>query len=54
MDMQGSRTLAVTQQQAWEALNDPEMLKAWQLLGADYLEGMAVARATPILFNTAR
>ena len=28
MDMQGSRTLAVTQQQAWEALNDPEMLKA--------------------------
>ena len=27
MDMQGSRTLAVTQQQAWEALNDPEMLK---------------------------
>lgn len=28
MDMQGSRTLAVTQQQAWEALNDPEILKA--------------------------
>lgn len=28
MDMQGSRSLAVTQQQAWEALNDPEMLKA--------------------------
>jgi uncharacterized protein len=28
VDMQGSRTLAVTQQQAWEALNDPEMLKA--------------------------
>ena len=27
MDMQGSRSLAVTQQQAWEALNDPEMLK---------------------------
>lgn len=27
MDMQGSRPLAVTQQQAWEALNDPEMLK---------------------------
>lgn len=35
-------------------LHDPEMLKAWQLLGADYLEGMAVARSTPILFNTAR
>ncbi len=28
MDMQGNRPLAVTQQQAWEALNDPEMLKA--------------------------
>ena len=28
MDMQGSRQLAVTQQQAWDALNDPEVLKA--------------------------
>ena len=28
MDMQGSRTLAVTQQQAWDALNNPEVLKA--------------------------
>ncbi len=28
MDMQGSRPLAVTQQQAWEALNDPDILKA--------------------------
>lgn len=28
MDMQGSRRLAVPQQQAWEALNDPEVLKA--------------------------
>jgi carbon monoxide dehydrogenase subunit G len=27
MDMQGSRVLAVTQQQAWDALNDPEVLK---------------------------
>ena len=27
MEMQASRTLAVTQQQAWEALNDPEVLK---------------------------
>jgi len=27
MDMQGSRHLAVTQQQAWDALNDPEVLK---------------------------
>jgi uncharacterized protein len=28
MDMQGSRQLAITQQQAWDALNDPEVLKA--------------------------
>jgi len=27
MEMQGNRQLAVTQQQAWEALNDPETLK---------------------------
>ncbi|MEO8859137.1 MAG: carbon monoxide dehydrogenase subunit G, partial [Burkholderiaceae bacterium] len=27
MDMQASRQLSVTQQQAWEALNDPEVLK---------------------------
>lgn len=28
MEMQGSRDLAVTQQQAWDALNNPEVLKA--------------------------
>lgn len=28
MEMQGSRVLAVTQEQAWEALNNPEVLKA--------------------------
>lgn len=28
MDMQGSRPLPVTQQQAWDALNDPAVLKA--------------------------
>ena len=28
MDMQGSRLLAVSQQQAWDSLNDPEILKA--------------------------
>lgn len=28
MDMQGNRQLAVTQQQTWDALNDPEVLKA--------------------------
>jgi hypothetical protein len=27
MDMQGSRPLAVSQQQAWDSLNDPEILK---------------------------
>ena len=27
MDMQGSRQLAITQQQAWDALNDPAVLK---------------------------
>jgi uncharacterized protein len=27
VDMQGTRQLAVTQQQAWEALNNPEILK---------------------------
>ncbi|MEZ5702113.1 MAG: SRPBCC domain-containing protein [Burkholderiaceae bacterium] len=28
MDMTGQRALKATQQQAWEALNDPEILKA--------------------------
>ncbi|MBA2676037.1 carbon monoxide dehydrogenase subunit G [Ramlibacter sp.] len=37
MDMQGSRALGVTQQQAWEALNDPEVLKAC-IAGCDKLE----------------
>ena len=27
MEMQGSRRLAISQQQAWDALNDPEVLK---------------------------
>ena len=37
MEMQGSRTLAVTQQQAWDALNDPEVLKAC-IPGCDKVE----------------
>ncbi len=37
MDMQGSRALGVTQQQAWEALNDPEVLKAC-IAGCDKLD----------------
>ena len=37
MDMQGSRRLAVSQQQAWDALNDPEVLKAC-IPGCDRVE----------------
>ena len=37
MDMQGSRVLAVTQQQAWDALNDPEVLKTC-IPGCDKVE----------------
>ena len=37
MDMQGSRHLAVSQQQAWDALNDPEVLKAC-IPGCDKVE----------------
>ena len=37
MDMQGSRQLKITQQQAWDALNDPEVLKAC-IAGCESLE----------------
>ncbi|QDL37006.1 SRPBCC family protein [Rhodoferax sediminis] len=37
MDMQANRQLAVTQQQAWEALNDPVVLKAC-IPGCDKVE----------------
>ena len=37
MDMQGSRQLAITQQQAWDALNDPTVLKAC-IPGCDKVE----------------
>lgn len=37
MDMQGNRLLPVTQQQAWDALNDPQVLKAC-IAGCDKLE----------------
>ncbi|CAB5705502.1 Uncharacterized conserved protein [Delftia tsuruhatensis] len=37
MEMQASRPLAVSQQQAWEALNDPDTLKAC-LAGCDRFE----------------
>jgi carbon monoxide dehydrogenase subunit G len=37
MDMQGSRRLNVTQQQAWDALNNPEVLKVC-IRGCDKIE----------------
>jgi carbon monoxide dehydrogenase subunit G len=37
MDMQGNRSLAITQQQAWDALNDPAILKAC-IPGCDKVE----------------
>jgi carbon monoxide dehydrogenase subunit G len=37
MDMEGTRALAVTQQQAWQALNDPEVLKLC-IPGCDRIE----------------
>lgn len=37
MDMQGARLLAITQQQAWDALNDPAVLKAC-IPGCDKVE----------------
>ena len=40
MDMEGTRALAVTQQQAWEALNDPEVLKVC-IPGCDRIEATA-------------
>ena len=40
MDMQGNRHLAVTQQQAWDALNDPAVLKVC-IPGCDKIEPVA-------------
>jgi uncharacterized protein len=40
MDMQGTRHLAVSQQQAWDALNDPQVLKAC-IPGCDRIEPTA-------------
>ena len=37
MDMQGTRQLSVTQQQAWDALNNPDILKAC-IPGCDRIE----------------
>ena len=43
MDMQGSRQLAVTQQQAWDALNDPAVLKAC-IPGCDKVEASGASQ----------
>ena len=43
MDMQASRQLAVTQQQAWDALNDPEVLKLC-IPGCDKVEATEPGR----------
>jgi carbon monoxide dehydrogenase subunit G len=40
MDMQATRSLGVTQQQAWQALNDPEVLKLC-IPGCDKVEATA-------------
>ena len=40
MDMQGNRPLGVTQQQAWEALNNPDVLKAC-IPGCDKIEAVS-------------
>lgn len=45
MEMQGSRTIAATQQQAWEGLNDPEVLKAC-IPGCEKIERVADDRFT--------
>jgi len=45
MDMQGTRALGVTQQQAWEALNDPATLKLC-LAGCDKFESSGTDQYT--------
>lgn len=43
MDMQGNRALAVTQQQAWAGLNNPEVLKIC-IPGCDKVEVLSENR----------
>jgi carbon monoxide dehydrogenase subunit G len=45
MDMQGNRQLGVTQQQAWEALNNPDVLKAC-IPGCDKIESVSPEQFT--------
>ena len=55
MDMQGSRQLAVTREQAWEALNDPEILKRcitgcekFELVGENAYATVVAIRIGPV------
>lgn len=55
MDMQGSRQLAITREQAWEALNDPEILKRcitgcekFELVGENTYAIMVAIRIGPV------
>lgn len=45
MDMQGSRALAITPQQAWDALNDPQVLQAC-IAGCERIEPAGENRYT--------
>lgn len=48
MDMQGSRLLPATQQQAWDALNDPAVLKAC-IAGCEKLDASGEHQYTAVL-----
>lgn len=48
MEMQGSRALAVTQQQAWEALNNPEVLKV-SIPGCEKIEASGENQYTVVV-----
>lgn len=48
MEMQGSRTLAVTQQQAWDAINDPQVLRAC-IPGCESMQADGPDRYTAVL-----
>lgn len=48
MEMQGSRVLAISQQQAWEALNNPEVLKA-SIPGCEKIEASGENRYVAVI-----
>ena len=51
MEMQASRALPASQQQAWDALNDPEMLKLC-IPGCDKLEATGEGQYTCLLYTS--